>query len=218
MKLFKFILIVYSIIFAEQNSKIYYDIEGNEIIYVDQKWKYIVFPDNDCSIPYDKFVTYIKENTNIDFLNEVEAYKYGIYKMPHMKVCPPVDYKPNIYPKNAEYQIKSNWDSLKVGMKQKKVREWFNFNPSITYKKNKIRYWQYYDFGILEFNTKGRLLKWEFTGSNDQSVFPSSKKENEYLVDQKNNKIQTVLIKIKDQTKVYYSSLKNKILKIFNRK
>jgi len=218
MSVFKLFLIAGSFIFAEQNSKIYYDIQGNEIIYAEQEWKYIVFPDNDCSIPYDKFVTYIKENTNIDFLNEVEAYKYGLYKMPHMKVCPPIDYNPIIYPKNAEYQIKSNWDSLKVGMKQKKVIEWFKFNPSISYKKNNIRYWEYYDFGILEFNNKGRLLNWEFTGSNDQSIFPPSKKENLYSVDQKKNKIQTVIVKIKDQSKVYYKSLKNKILKFFNRK
>ena len=42
MSLFKFILIAYSFIFAEQNSKIYYDIQGNEIIYAEQDWKYIV--------------------------------------------------------------------------------------------------------------------------------------------------------------------------------
>ena len=63
MSVFKLFLIAGSFIFAEQNSKIYYDIQGNEIIYAEQEWKYIVFPDNDCSIPYDKFVTYIKENT-----------------------------------------------------------------------------------------------------------------------------------------------------------
>ena len=47
MRIFKFILIACSFIIAEQNSKTYYDIQGNEIIYVDQEWKYIVFPNND---------------------------------------------------------------------------------------------------------------------------------------------------------------------------
>ena len=75
-----------------------------------------------------------------------------------MNICPPLDYKPDIYPINAEYQIKSNWDSLKVGMSQKKVREWMKFDPMITYNKNKIKYWEYNKFGTLEFDDKGRLL------------------------------------------------------------
>mgnify|MGYP001345241610 CR=1 FL=1 len=49
------------------------------------------------------------------------------YQIPHIDVCPPFEYKPNIYPVNIEYALKANWDSLRVGMSQKQVISIFKF-------------------------------------------------------------------------------------------
>ena len=172
-----------------------------------------MIPDNECSIPYNEFVNYIAENSDIEFLNKKEAYRYGVYKMPHMNICPPIDYEPYIYPINAEYQIKANWDSLKVGMSQKKVRELMKFDPMISYKKNKIKYWEYNKFGTLEFDKKGILVNWKFSGRNNQTIYITEKKENQIKEESNNN----ILFKVQDKTKKIYSFFKSKLLDIYNR-
>ena len=204
---FIFVCLVFS---KEENFK-YVDLEGNEIIFKNKKWNYIMIPDNECSIPFNEFANYIAENSDIEFLNKKEAYRFGVYKMPHMNICPPIDYAPYIYPINAEYQIKSNWDSLKVGMKQKKVREIMKFDPMITYKKNNIKYWEYNKFGTLEFDKKGILLKWEFLGRDNQTIYRTDNKEN-HIKEKSNNNI---LFKVKNKIIEIYSFLKSKALELF---
>ena len=195
-------------IYSQDEQLKYFDLEGNEIIFKNKKWNYMIIPDNECTIPFNVFVNYIAENSDIEFLNHKEAYRYGIYKMPHMNICPPLDYKPDIYPINAEYQIKSNWDSLKVGMSQKKVREWMKFDPMITYNKNKIKYWEYNKFGTLEFDDKGRLLKWIFSGRDNQTIYRSNNKSSNVKQEARDN----ILLKIKDKTLGWYSKIKAKIV------
>ena len=204
-------LIFMSILFSQDTNSKYYDIEGNEIVFKNKKWNYIMIPDNDCTIPFKEFANYIAENSDINFLNNKEAYRYGIYKMPHMNVCPPIDFEPVIFPINAEYQIKSTWDSLKVGMKQKKVRELMKFDPIITYNKNKINYWEYYKFGILEFDNKGNLLKWKYIGRNNQLTFLPKNLDTKVVQGSKNN----IFLKFKYRLRKYYDLLKGRV---FNKK
>ena len=90
-------------------------------------------------------------------------------------MCPPFEYKPNIYPVNIEYALKTNWDSLRVGMSQKQVISIFKFDPLLSYEIQNTNIWKYYGFGYLEFNKKGRLLDWKFTGSNNLKIYKSKK-------------------------------------------
>ena len=165
------LFLIGGIVFSYQNIDTYFDIEGNEIIYKDQRWRYVHPPAIDCNIPYDVFVRYIRENTNIKFQNDEEAYRYGVYKMPHTDVCPSLDYVPVIFPVNAEFGLKANWDSLKVGMTQKSVRTWFRFDPMLSFEKNDQEIWTYYGYGTIVFDKKGKLINWEFTGSDTQIIY-----------------------------------------------
>ena len=207
-----YLFILFSFIFSNQEIFKYLDLEGNEIIYKNKKWHYKMIPVNECTIPFKVFVNYIAENSDIEFINNQEAYRYGIYKMPHMDICPPLDYDPYIFPVNAEYQIKSNWDSLKVGMNQKQVREWMKFDPMITYSTNNIKYWEYNKFGVLEFDHRGKLLNWNFKGRNDQSVYKSNRIDD--LDEESNNNF---WFKTKDRSIKFYNFIKEKILETFNK-
>ncbi len=162
---------------VEQESP-YFDLEGNEIVFKDQKWRYVNPPVVDCNIPYHAFIQYIRENADIRFINDEEAFRYGSYKLPHMDVCPPIDYSPVVFPINAEYEFKANWDSLKIGMSQKTVRKWFRFNPNLTYQKNDRNIWTYYGFGDLEFDENGKLIQWTFKGSDNHTIY-----KNEAVID-----------------------------------
>ena len=164
-------IILLGILLPDQNTKKYFDIEGNEIIYKDNRWRYISPPSIDCNIPFNVFVNYIKENSDITFNNDQEAYRYGIYKMPHVDVCPNLDYTPVVFPINAEYEFKSNWDSLKVGMSQKEVRKWLHFDPMLSFDQQNHEIWKYYGFGYLEFNENEKLVRWTFTGSEHHKVY-----------------------------------------------
>lgn len=167
-----FILILFlGIIFTVEQENTYFDLEGNEIVFKDQRWRYVQPPPVDCNIPYDVFIRYIRENADVKFQSDDEAFRFGSYKMPHMNVCPPLDYSPIVYPINADYEIKANWDSLKVGMTQKSVRNWFHFNPMLSYEKNEREIWKYYGFGTMEFDSKGQLIQWKYKGSDNQTIY-----------------------------------------------
>lgn len=207
-----YVIFLFSLIFSNEGNVKYLDLEGNELIYKNKKWSYKIIPVADCTIPFNVFANYIAENSDIEFLNKQEAYRYGVYRMPHMDICPPLDYEPYVYPINAEYQIKSTWDSLKVGMSQKQVREWMKFDPMITYSKNKIKYWEYNKFGFLEFDQKGKLLNWKFKGRDDQSIYIPHKRE---VYDSESN--EKKWFKIKKKSIKLYCSVKEKILSIFKK-
>ena len=208
-----YLFILCSFIFSNQENLKYLDLEGNEIVYKNKKWNYKIIPVNECTIPFKVFVNYIAENSGIEFLNNQEAYRYGIYKMPHMDICPPLDYEPYIFPVNAEYQIKSSWDSLKVGMSQKQVREWMKFDPMITHSNNNIKYWEYNKFGTLEFNMKGMLINWKFSGRNNQTIYRKEIKEN-HVKEKSNNNI---FFKVKEKATKIFSFLKLKISDVYKK-
>ncbi len=56
-------------------------------------------------------------------------------------------------------------------MDQKSVRQWFRFDPMLSFEQNDQEIWSYYGYGTITFNNRGKLLNWNFTGSDVQIIY-----------------------------------------------